>query len=304
MVGITFIDLLPCTLHIQGRSLDPPLRSRFQSRVVDSSTPPPFPLPWSSDSSSSQPVALFAETLRELSKQSTDGGKDTTPPPFPTWVLPHTHRLLNTFPGLGEGAALARVYPYLFGCLQQGQPPQGGQQQQQSQAGGLVADLMRRTGVDDTRVGPSLARVTSLPPSTTADPRRQEQRVLLEFEATVDVRTGRAHPPLQVPAPGGDLEPCNDPLPGVLFVETPTTRAALTAMVQEHALGRDVCLMGGKGVGKSRLAQLFARRLGYGDAGGLEVFPLFKEMTPRDLLQRRATDAEVCVCMCLCLCVF
>jgi hypothetical protein len=280
---------------------------------------PPFPLPWAAasaptpplleagggntTSSSSQPVALFAETLRELSSSSssttTKQGQpqaQALPPPFPAWVLPHTHRLLRTFSGLGEGAALARVYPFLYGTLgpspsphqqQPHQPPQSQPHPSRGSARGLVADLARRIGVDDMRVGPLLARVSPLlPPQAPAGGQQHRQHVLLEFEPTIDA-SGRTHPPLQVAAPGGDCAPSNDPLPG--FVETPTTRAVLTAMCQEHALGRDVCLVGGKGVGKSRLLQLFARRLGYGD-GGLEVFPLFREMTPRDLLQRRATD--------------
>lgn len=126
----------------------------------------------------------------------------------------------------------------------------------------------------------------SLPPEArTTATTAPAPRVLLEFEPAVDTATSQTFPPLRIPAPGGGGSPlvCVDG-------ETPTVRAALTALCQEHALGRDVCIVGGKGVGKSRLARLFARCLGYGE-GGVETFPLFREMTPRDLLQRRATTA-------------
>lgn len=277
---------------------------------TSNTTTGPFPLPWQqqqpvtttkdSDAALSPNVAVFAETIRELTATVTKphdaaNAHASAPaglPYFPSFLLPHTRWLLQTFPGLGEGAALARVYPYLYGCLSPPDPPtqQGdsGNGAAAAAAGGegpkaLLAGLARRVGVDDARVGPALARVVPLPPAAAAAP-----RVLLEFEPTVDAASGRTLPPLRLPAPaGGFAPPDNDPVPG--FVETPTTRAVLTAMCQEHALGRDVCVVGGKGVGKSRLARVFARRMGYGDTEGVEVFPLFREMTPRDLLQRRAT---------------
>jgi hypothetical protein len=49
-----------------------------------------------------------------------------------------------------------------------------------------------------------------------------------------------------------------------------------------------MCIVGSKGSGKSQIARLFAHRLGYRS----ELFTLFKDMTARDLFQRRATDCE------------
>ncbi len=65
-------------------------------------------------------------------------------------------------------------------------------------------------------------------------------------------------------------------------------RELLTGLLQDHASGAHLCVIGGKGSGKSVAAQLFARRLGYVQ----ELFPLYKDMSTRDLLQRRATDAS------------
>jgi von Willebrand factor A domain-containing protein 8 len=48
-----------------------------------------------------------------------------------------------------------------------------------------------------------------------------------------------------------------------------------------------LCILGPKGVGKSRLLQLLALRLGY----QCEYFPVFKDLTSRDLVQRRSTDS-------------
>ena len=61
----------------------------------------------------------------------------------------------------------------------------------------------------------------------------------------------------------------------------------LAAMVQSHAAGRDLCVLGPKGCGKSAAARLLASRLGY----QTELFSLFRDMSARQLLQRRGTDA-------------
>ena len=66
-----------------------------------------------------------------------------------------------------------------------------------------------------------------------------------------------------------------------------SVNAIVTGLIQAHAAGRDVCIVGPKGSGKSAVARLFACRLGY----GTELFSVYKDMSARDLLQRRSTDA-------------
>lgn len=62
---------------------------------------------------------------------------------------------------------------------------------------------------------------------------------------------------------------------------------ALAEIRQDLSLGRNVCLLGGKGCGKSfLLTQISAL-----DRRELLVFPVFQEMSGRDLLQRRGTAA-------------
>jgi hypothetical protein len=75
-------------------------------------------------------------------------------------------------------------------------------------------------------------------------------------------------------------------MPG--FVETTTPAGMLAAMIQDHAVGSDLCVLGAKGSGKSALVRLFAHRMGY----ATELFSPFKDMTARDLLQRRSTDSH------------
>lgn len=86
--------------------------------------------------------------------------------------------------------------------------------------------------------------------------------------------------------PCGTTAPKSDPMRG--FVETEMHSAVLGEMIQDHAAGSDLCILGEKGSGKSDLARLFAHRLGY----ATELFSLFKDMTARDLLQRRSTDSH------------
>eukprot|EP01134_Creolimax_fragrantissima_P008370 CFRG8370T1 len=75
---------------------------------------------------------------------------------------------------------------------------------------------------------------------------------------------------------------------GSRFVATKAHWGVLSDMVVDHSLGRDLCLVGGKGEGKSVMANAFALFLGY----ETEIIQLFKDMTARDLLQRRGTSVD------------
>ncbi|KXS21233.1 hypothetical protein M427DRAFT_65996 [Gonapodya prolifera JEL478] len=78
---------------------------------------------------------------------------------------------------------------------------------------------------------------------------------------------------------------------GKLFVDMPRFRDAVTRMAQAHALGMDFCVVGPRGSGKSTALRRFAAMLGY-DAGYTETVHCYKEMTARDLLQRRGTRRD------------
>eukprot|EP01116_Phalansterium_solitarium_P000081 TRINITY_DN10050_c0_g5_i1.p1 TRINITY_DN10050_c0_g5~~TRINITY_DN10050_c0_g5_i1.p1 ORF type:complete len:1481 (+),score=541.02 TRINITY_DN10050_c0_g5_i1:2061-6503(+) len=71
------------------------------------------------------------------------------------------------------------------------------------------------------------------------------------------------------------------------FVETGVERLLLLQMLQDHARGRDLLLIGPHGSGKSTVIRRFAELLGY----EIETLTLYKDLSTRDLLQRRTTDA-------------
>lgn len=69
---------------------------------------------------------------------------------------------------------------------------------------------------------------------------------------------------------------------------SPELRSVLRDMTIDHAVGRDLCLWGVQGGGKSTLVDVWAAELGY----VVRQFSLYADMTARDLLQRRVTDAH------------
>ncbi|EFC37159.1 predicted protein [Naegleria gruberi] len=71
------------------------------------------------------------------------------------------------------------------------------------------------------------------------------------------------------------------------FVLIEKHRQVLTEMMRSHLCGKDMCLIGGKGSGKSLISHAFASMVGYKAV----VFPMYKEMTSKDLLQKRGTDS-------------
>ena len=82
---------------------------------------------------------------------------------------------------------------------------------------------------------------------------------------------------------GGGYEPV---MPSEL---PPNWSEVVIKMAQSAALGNDICLIGPKGEGKSYLARHFAAAMGYIQT---ETLFLYDDMTARDLLQRRSTNAR------------
>ncbi|KNC71221.1 hypothetical protein SARC_16242, partial [Sphaeroforma arctica JP610] len=70
------------------------------------------------------------------------------------------------------------------------------------------------------------------------------------------------------------------------FHATPYHNELMSTLMQRHSQG-DLCVLGGRGVGKSALIEELARRLHY----RVDVLFMYNDMTARDLLQHRATNS-------------
>ncbi|KAJ3223480.1 von Willebrand factor A domain-containing protein 8 [Clydaea vesicula] len=69
------------------------------------------------------------------------------------------------------------------------------------------------------------------------------------------------------------------------FVTTEFHQKILNTMFFLHSV-TDFCLIGPPGVGKSAIVRLFSRKLGY----NVETIPMYRDLSSRDLLQRRGTS--------------
>jgi MoxR-like ATPase len=72
------------------------------------------------------------------------------------------------------------------------------------------------------------------------------------------------------------------------LVLTSHQQRVLDEVAQDLSLGRNICLLGGKGSGKSHLLQELASHA----EQDMLVFPVYQEMSGRDLLQRRGTTTD------------
>ncbi|KAI9366882.1 AAA domain-containing protein, partial [Zopfochytrium polystomum] len=85
-----------------------------------------------------------------------------------------------------------------------------------------------------------------------------------------------------IKVPAGNLGPSA----AEFFVQTEYHSALIATMLVCH-VSTDICIIGEKGAGKSALLRAFTRLLGY----TVEFIPLYKDMSARDLLQRRSTNS-------------
>ncbi|KAF9432703.1 von Willebrand factor A domain-containing protein 8, partial [Entomortierella beljakovae] len=270
---------LPVPQYV-GHPLDPPLRSRFQSRDVKA---PGF------ESQLAQLKILGPnvpqDTLERIiavsmvlgshhyqlaanDTASTSMMNNVTIPEFPV-SIENAIKLLNNFQDAQPRFALDLVYPWSllptceseqrsliestyqrFGLLGLGRETEGYDQDE-----GHVIHQCDSTYrfVDIIRSGSAIAQATFEHTSGK--------------KVTVDMHCGPY-----------DFEPAE------YFVETPYHMASLASMLIAHSVG-DFCIIGPKGVGKSALMRNFGKHLGY----KVEFIPLYKDMSSRDLLQRRST---------------
>ncbi|KAF7726766.1 von Willebrand factor A domain-containing protein 8 [Apophysomyces ossiformis] len=269
---------LPVPPYI-GYPLDPPLRSRFQSR--DIKTP-------SFQSQVDQmlmltdgkvPRALIEKLISISSVLGIQAdkaiGREVDIPEFPM-TIESLASLLKIVPNANTRFLVDILYPYplLPTC----------DLEQMS----VIESAYRRFGVVSPVVeadsearqvfsGYQLANVDAVPPpEVSIDGHQTIHHAIATF-------SGQNRPAMGIPLFSGP----NEFSPAEFFVETAYHKDIFSSMVLIHAGGHDICLLGTqKGVGKSALVRHFARNLGY----TIDYIPLYRDMSSRDLLQRRSTS--------------
>eukprot|EP01043_Picozoa_sp_COSAG02_P007426 COSAG02_NODE_221_length_28385_cov_5.795164_7_plen_1631_part_00 len=287
-----------------GNPLDPPLRSRFQARRIDRTPSQTLIASMQSSAESSReaiprvayadgqlltPLPMddtyrllrFSESLHALG-QAQAGVTDVAAQGAAYHQLMYcgendimsAGRVLQLFPGQAIKYTVDRIYPeVVLYPLAQSEILEHVVQ--------LVSDATASTA-DESLGGGGLPVFVC----TDAQPAGDSQLDLVfdlvnsavqiehvESLAQVTVRAPCGSSAATLPSPGGTVQTKHFHL--------------LSLMLQSHTAGRDMCLVGKAGAGKSFMSRLFARALGYAP---VQTLFIYQDMTARDLLQRRSTD--------------
>ncbi|GES99877.1 von Willebrand factor A domain-containing protein 8 [Rhizophagus clarus] len=269
-----------------GHPLDPPLRSRFQSRDIK---PPGFDsqikhLKKLVPNADSELVERLVSVATVLGSMSFDEGGGIEIPEFPISVDTSVFVLQN-FPYIKPRFLLDLLYPWplLPTCT--------------SEQRSVIEATYHRFGMLGFEIVKKSTKISSeteedilfqcMPGYNITHIKLLESKentilddspihkIDLKFHPKIE--NGKDH--LVQVFGGGE-----DPSTADFFVETDYHRNMFNSMLIAHSVG-DFCVLGGKGVGKSALIRHFAINLGY----TIEYIPLYKDMSARDLLQRRST---------------
>lgn len=202
-------------------------------------------------------------------------------PEFPL-SLERSAKLLEQFPGARERWVVDLAYPWTL------LPNWESEKRKVVEAGyqrfgflgeekGPIAGAEEKPEVPMIEPGYRLAEVQKAPAQPTIDGKRKQ------YTATVRVKTaaGNKGDERAVSTWAGPY--VSSKVAG--FVENDYHMAVVTSMIMAHSSFGDFCVVGEKGAGKSACIRAFARALGY----RVEFIPLYKDMSARDLLQRRST---------------
>eukprot|EP01048_Picozoa_sp_COSAG05_P002211 COSAG05_NODE_85_length_20698_cov_35.370309_15_plen_739_part_00 len=256
-----------------GNPLDPPLRSRFQARRID-------PAPrrallsamrneWAPNLAPgvSQALVKFASSILDMGLQTGGGvGVESTQVAFHEIMyvgeagILSAAKLLEQFPQMPVKQAVTRAYPdvALYSLTQ-------------LEVRLLVTGMLDALRELDDPGFSSPYRIVSAVGSG-----------LEEVTLTFAPADGGEH--VTVVTRGG-LAPPLLPTVGQATLQDHHWQL-ITGMLQSHCAGRDLCLIGSRGSGKTFIAGQFARALGYAP---VETLFIYADMTSRDLLQRRTT---------------
>lgn len=260
---------VPNPPYFSSRSIDPPLRSRFQIRRVD-------PLPSSELLTTFMPhkSGKHYHDMKTVSKLATLVGsmdaassRDIQVRPFPSHALKGLHSSLDDIDFL----KLSRIYPVvhsewgneasrkaLKAAFQETFTPRLPEKEQKR----IIVKNIERTTTSNERQ----ANVTV----------QRDQNMDLEKDSIISVPCGSAEL-------YSSMEQVGDK-PFMNYIVTKNEEEVFATMIEHHQ-SRDLLLFGPSGEGKSAAANYFARRLGY----QVHLVHLFPEMTALDLLLRRST---------------
>lgn len=239
-----------------GNPLDPPLRSRFQARDI-------YFLPFRDQLNLLYSVGanVSAEKVSQLlsfattlcSQESSALGL----PDFPLDSLPAAVQILDSFPMMSIEHAIQLMYPYTILLGHEGKMAVEG-----------VLKRFELQGSGNSVLPKDIVRVERMTDSHGS-------------QAHVTIRVAGKEATIKVPA---GTRAVHQPVASDRFIQTPSHKQLLAEMMQSHMV-KDICLIGGKGCGKTVIAKNFADILGY----NIEPIMLYQDMTARDLLQQRYT---------------
>lgn len=243
-----------------GRSLDPPIRSRFQIRRIDNPTSEQLyeTIVFGNNLSNEKTVEGSKELALAKScavmAGAVDGNDDNL---FPSNHLDSMWRILRDFPAEDPVNVLRRAFP--------------------TAKTDQLEDWSRSF---DTSPLQSSNTVSEYIVKTIQKNAGEEHAIV-----TLESQNGLASETTSIRVPCGRHAVNSRSLPRI--VHTEGFQRALAAMMQEHGSGdRDILLLSPKGEGKNALAQEFSSMLGY----ETHLFAIYSEMSSQDLLMRRGTD--------------
>jgi MoxR-like ATPase len=273
--------------RFEGNLLDPPLRSRFQARDVRISATTQYQIITSLvpnvPAENVKKLINYAEALRTMQNVNDPSSAVLSTSKMlylADSAILDVCRVLALFPHASLRSLLFRVHPVE-----------------------LTMDSTERQAIE---VALSTLQVTGVKSASVKSkdhvPDLDDNYQFLELRPTVNqnnvqqysavFKSSRDKSPVEISILGGHAASQSGTTRGDNikwqrpFIETPYFSLFISTVLQDHAIDTDVCLIGGKGSGKTALIDEFAKKLNYNTF----TIQLYKDMSARDLLQRRSTN--------------